>query len=271
MSPLAGATVITLAVNLPGPLAAARLAALGARVIKVEPPTGDPLHHASPDYYGELAAQQEILTLDLKSPDDAARLDELAAHADVLLTSMRPRALKALGVVDLVRRHDLVHVEIVGFGGDRADIPGHDLTYQAAHGSLVPGTMPTIPVADVLGGEQAVTAALAGLRQRQYAPTGYGRVMRVVLDEAAHWAAGMARHGITSPGGFLGGGSPFYRTYATQDGHIALGAVEAHFVRMVSEHIGDDHESLEKAFATQPTHAWVQLAHAHDIPIEPIH
>lgn len=167
---LTGITVITLAVNLPGPLTAARLTAMGARVLKVEPPSGDPLQHVAPQYYRELAAHQEVMTLDLKTDSDKATLDSLAADAHVLLTSMRPRAAAALGLPALVERHGLVHVEIVGFNGDRADVPGHDLTYQAAHGSLVPGTMPTVPVADVLGGERAVTAALAGLRLREQAP-----------------------------------------------------------------------------------------------------
>lgn len=152
MPALAGVTVITLAVNLPGPLAAARLAQLGAHVIKVEPPAGDPLAYAAPDYYRELSASQEARTLNLKKAEDLEQLDGIAASAQILLTSMRPRAAAALGVPALVARHGLVHVEIVGFNGDRADVPGHDITYQAAHGTLTPDTMPTVPVADVLGG-----------------------------------------------------------------------------------------------------------------------
>lgn len=269
---LAGVTVITLAVNLPGPLAAARLVQLGAHVIKVEPPAGDPLAFAAPDYYAELAAGQDVRTLDLKTAEARRQLDELASSAHVLLTAMRPRAAHNLGLPELVAQHGLVHVEIVGFAGERENVPGHDLTYQAAHGSLVPGSMPTVPVADVLGGEHAVTQALAGLRQREQDPAGTsaGVVRRVVLDDAAGWAAGMARHGITAPGGPLGGGSPFYDTYATADGHIALGAVEPHFAQAVAQAIGADRETLTRAFAARPTQAWVELAQQHDIPLEPI-
>ena len=50
-SPLSGVRVVTLAPNLPGPVAANRLVTLGATVTKVEPPAGDPLAVASPDYY----------------------------------------------------------------------------------------------------------------------------------------------------------------------------------------------------------------------------
>lgn len=270
--PLDGVTVISLAVNLPGPLAAARLRSLGARVIKVEPPQGDPLAFAVREYYDELTAGQEVVTIDLKDPAGRERLDGLAAEADLVLTAMRPRAAAALGLPDLIDRHGLVHVEIVGFADDRADVPGHDLTYQAAHATLVPGTMPTVPIADVLGSENAVVAALAGLRQRDQRTGGQsgGIVRRVVLDEAAAWAAGPARHGLSSPGGHLGGGSPFYRTYATADGNVAVACLEPHFARALATQLGSEHEQLERAFAARSTVHWTDFAAEHDLPIEAI-
>lgn len=270
--PLSGVTVITLAVNLPGPLAAARLASLGARVVKVEPPIGDPLSVYVTDYYKELAAGQEVVTIDLKSPEGVRQFDQLAKEADILLTAMRPKAAHALGIPDTVDKYRLVHVEIVGFAGDRADVPGHDLTYQAAHKTLVPGTMPTVPVADVLGGEHAALQALAGLREKENrgADVAGGIVKRVVLDEAAQWAAGPARHGLTGPGTRLGGAAPEYRTYVTQDGHIAVACLEPHFAKALAEQLGSEHEELEAAFASQPTAHWVEFAHTHDLPIEPI-
>lgn len=270
--PLAGVTVINLAINLPGPLAAANLSALGARVIKVEPPAGDPLKHVVPEYYEELSAGHEVATINIKDDEGGSRFDELAADADILITAMRPRAAEALGLPSLVDRYGLVHVEIVGFAGERANVPGHDLTYQAAHGTLVPGTTPTVPVADVVGGDKAATAALAGLRQRDLQKQGQriGIIKRVVLDEAAAWAAGPARHGLTSPGGPLGGASPFYRTYDTADGAIAVGCVEPAFAKALAQQVGSDHETLERAFAANPTSEWMELAQTHDLPFEPV-
>ncbi|WP_293851666.1 CoA transferase [uncultured Brevibacterium sp.] len=270
--PLSGVTVITLAVNLPGPLAAARLASLGARVVKVEPPIGDPLSLYVTDYYKELSDGQEVVTIDLKSPEGVQQFDQLAKEADILLTAMRPKAARALGIPDTVDKYGLVHVEIVGFAGDRADVPGHDLTYQAAHKTLVPGTMPTVPVADVLGGEHAALQALAGLREKEHrgADLTGGIVKRVVLDEAAQWAAGPARHGLTGPGTRLGGASPEYRTYATSDGYIAVACLEPHFAKALAEQLGSEHEELEKAFASQPTAHWMEFANTYDLPIEPI-
>ncbi|GEB24630.1 CoA transferase [Brevibacterium aurantiacum] len=269
---LAGVTVINLAINLPGPYAAARLSSLGARVIKVEPPTGDPVAHIVPGYYRELTAGHEILTLNLKDDEGIARLHELAAEADVLITAMRPRAAQSLGLPSIVESYGLVYVEIVGFAGEREDIPGHDLTYQAAHGTLVPGMTPTVPVADIVGGECAATAALAGLHKRDSQTGGKKTsiVSRVVLDEAAARAAGPARHGLSSPGGPLGGGSPFYRTYDTADGTIAVGCVEPVFAKALAQHVGSDHASLEAAFATKPTSDWMELARAYDLPFEPV-
>ncbi|MFE1083351.1 CoA transferase [Brevibacterium sediminis] len=266
--PLDGVTVISLAVNLPGPLAAARLSALGAEVIKIEPLTGDPLDAAVPEYYRELTVGQDIRRIDLKDPAGKAGLEALAADAQVLLTAMRPRAAAALGLPELVEQHGLVHVEIVGFAGDRADVPGHDLTYQAAHSTLVPGTMPTVPIADVLGGEHAALEALAGLRQKEQLGAAGGIVKRIVLDDAAAWAAGPARHGLSSPGGHLGGGSPFYRTYPTSDGHIAVACLEPHFAKALAAHIGTEEAVLESTFAGKPTAHWVDFAAEHDLPIE---
>ena len=88
---------------------------------------------------------------------------------------------------------------------------------------------------------------------------------RVVLDEAAQWAAGPARHGLTGPGTRLGGAAPEYRTYATQDGHIAVACLEPHFAKSLAEQLGSEHEELEAVFASQPTSHWVEFAHTHDL------
>ena len=146
--PLAGVRVVSLAVNLPGPLAAARLRELGATVTKVEPPSGDPLASGAPRWYSSLTAGQHIVSLDLKDSGDRAKLDELLAEADLLITSMRPTALKRL---ELSRPHErfprLSLIEIVGRAGDLAERPGHDLNYQAAQGTLTPPHMPKVPIA----------------------------------------------------------------------------------------------------------------------------
>lgn len=265
MQPLDGVRVVSLAVNLPGPLAAARLAAMGASVTKVEAPAGDPLHLHAPGWYAELTQGQQVLTLDLKDPADRERTSRLLADADVLLTAMRPSALDRLGLQDEVDEHGLVLVEIVGHDGDRADEAGHDLTYQASAGTLRPPHLPTVLVADVLGGERAVSATLAGLRQRDL--HGGPVRQRVVLEDAARAAADGVRHGLTASGGLLGGALPTYDVYPTADGHVAVAALEPHFARRLAEAVGTTHEELAARFAAEPSAHWEALARRLDLPL----
>ena len=98
MRPLDGMRAVSLAVNVPGPTAAAGLVALGASVTKVEPPAGDPLAAAHPAWYDELRAGQQVVTLDLKQEADRTGLEGLLETADLLLTSNRPGALARLGL-----------------------------------------------------------------------------------------------------------------------------------------------------------------------------
>lgn len=267
--PLHGVSVVSLAVNLPGPFAAARLRSMGADVCKVEPPSGDALRTVAPGWYAELTAGQEVVTIDLKGVAGRAELDRRLSGADVLLTSMRPSALAELGLASLVERHGLVLVEIVGYDGDRANEPGHDLTYQAARGTLAPPSMPLVPLVDLLGGERAVSSTLAGLRRRQLGePCPHERV---VLDDAAAAAASGVRHGLTGPGDVLGGGSAAYGLYASADGHVAVAAIEPHFAQRLAASIGATRADLEVELASRTSAHWEAVGRALDIPIVAVH
>jgi len=72
MDILRGIRVVNLALNLPGPLAAHRLALMGATVVKVETPAGDPMELYSAAWYREMAAGQELVQLDMKTPGGQA-------------------------------------------------------------------------------------------------------------------------------------------------------------------------------------------------------
>lgn len=266
---LEGVRVVSLAINLPGPLAVARLAALGATVIKVEPPSGDPLATAAPRWYAELIASQEVAVLNLKNPRDRAELDALLKDADILLTSSRPSALRRLGLLDAgpAANPRLSHVEIVGYDGDREDTPGHDLNYQAEHGTLHAPHLPLAPVVDLLGAERAVQAALAAVLTTMR--TGLGIHQRVVLEDAASDAGAAARHGLTGTGGPLGGALPSYEIYASADGHVAIGAVEPAFQKRTLEllGVGDNRDEIAAALEMKTNREWEELAASHDIPL----
>ncbi|OMH25199.1 hypothetical protein BKD30_06390 [Tersicoccus phoenicis] len=259
--PLSGVTVVSLAINLPGPLAVARLVSLGAAVTTVEPLAGDPLRAAAPDWYDELHRDVAVVTLDLKVASDRARFEELVSRADVLLTAMRPAAAARLGLPSLAERHRLAFVEIVGHDDDR---PGHDLTFQAEAGLLTSGSPPLVPVADLLGAERAVTAVFAALRLRD---AGLPSHQRVVLAEAAHDAAAAVRHGLTGPGMPLGGGLDEYGIYATVDGHVAVAAIEPHFADRLASLVGGTRDELTARLARDTTAAWERFGREHDLPI----
>lgn len=259
---------MSLAGNLPGPLAVAALRDLGAAVVKIEPPAGDALVGAAPSWYRELTDGVDVRTLDLKSVDGLAALAELLVGADVLVTAMRPSAFGRLGLGKLASTFpQLCHVEIVGYDGAAEEVAGHDLTYQAAYGTVRAPHLPLVPVADTVGGERAASAALALLLAR--AETGTGGHHRVTLDSAAYDSAAALRHGLFGDGAPLGGALPSYNIYATADGHIALGALEPHFEARAREVLGCDGtaDGFARAFAAQPTAHWEALAETHDIPL----
>jgi crotonobetainyl-CoA:carnitine CoA-transferase CaiB-like acyl-CoA transferase len=252
--------LVTTAVNIPGPVAAARLRELGAEVTKVEPPDGDPLALAAPDWYERLVSGQRVVRLDLKEK----RVDELLAETDLLLTSQRPAALARLGLAwdELHERHpQLSQVAIVG-EGERA---GHDLTYLAGRGLLDPPRLPRTVAADLLGAERAVSAALAALLR------GGGAYVEVSLAEAADVLAEPLRAGLTAPGGALGGGLAVYGLYETGRGWIAVAALEERFRQRLAEGLGVAELTrplLESAFRARSAAEWEAWALELDLPIE---
>ena len=268
--PLHGVSVVSIAVNLPGPAAAARFIELGACVVKVEPPSGDLLAWAVPTYYAELVAGQEVLILDLKSDAGRRELEILLADADLLLTSHRTSALERLGLgwAAVHARHPrLSQVAIVGHRAPRDDVPGHDLTYQADLGLLTPPVPPLVPLADLSGAERAVSAGLAALVRR--AATGEASYVQVPLDEAAAVMAGPLRHGMSGPGTLLGGAVPGYGLYRSSDGWLAVAALEPHFLRRLTEalEVTGTADELAAAFGTRTSAQWQEWAAQRDIPI----
>jgi crotonobetainyl-CoA:carnitine CoA-transferase CaiB-like acyl-CoA transferase len=252
--------VVTTAVNVPGPVAAARLRDLGAAVTKVEPPSGDPLLLAAPEWYERLVAGMEVVRLDLKAESP----EGLLARADVLLTSQRTAALERLGLAwaGLHERHPrLAQVAILG-EGERA---GHDLTYLASRGLLDPPHLPRTVMADLLGAERAVSAVLAALLG------GGGSYVEVSLAEAADALAEPLRAGLTAKGGVLGGGLPVYGLYEASDGWIAVAALEPGFRSRLAEGLGVvelSRSQLEGAFRLRTAAEWEAWALELDLPVE---
>lgn len=272
--PLAGMRVVTLALNVPGPMAAERLRDLGATVTKIEPPQGDPLELASPVWYGELAAGVTVIKCDLKTPAGRAQLNERLGDTDLLLTSQRPAALARLELAWEalhVRFPRLCQVAMVGYAAPDQNVAGHDLTYLGSNGLLRPPALPATLFADVAGSEQAALAAVAALLARER--TGVGQYIEVAIAGAARRLAAPYRAGLTAAGARLGGGFPGYNLYRTKDGWVAVAALEPHFYQHLCQQLGvtaPSYEAMAARFALETNAHWSRFAKENDLPIAPV-
>lgn len=268
---LQGVKIVTLGLNVPGPVAAARLASLGAEVTKVEPPGGDAISNAAPGWYASLCQGQTVLRLDLKTSDDRAKLDYLVEKADLLLASFRPSALKRLGL-DWETLHarypELCFVGIIGYPAPLEERTGHDLTYQADLGLLHPPQMPPTLFVDMAGAERAVSMALTLLNRK--ARTGEAGCAWVSLHECARDLAAPLRAGLTSSEGSLGGAYSLYGLFRANDGWIAVAALEPHFAQRLLSELGvktADRAALEKIFLQRKAESWEKWAEELDLPL----
>lgn len=271
MKLLDGIKVVNLAINLPGPAAGRRLQKLGAQVVKVEPPGGDPMFHFMPEWHAEMAKGQEIVTLDLKDADQRGSLDKLLAEADLLITATRPAALERLGLGwdELhLKCPNLCQVAIVGYPPPYDNAPGHDLTYQAKLGLLTPPQMPRTLIADMAGAEIAASEALALLLAKERGQeAGYAMV---ALSEAAAYMSEPFRIGFTAPGTMVGGGLPEYNLYEASDGWIAVAALEPHFKVAMEKALNFEPKSpdeLRPIFVKKRATEWEEWAKELDLPI----
>ena len=289
IKPLRGIRVLSLALNLPGPAALMRLRAMGATCVKAEPPapkgapagtSGDPMGQYSPEAYTTLHEGIKTVTIDLKSEQGQARLHKELARTDVLLTSFRPSALRKLGLGWKALHKawpQLSVVAIVGAPGERAEEPGHDLTY-LADARLITGTeLPATLFADMAGALMASEAALQaviGCQRR-----GKGVFQEMALSEAAAWLALPRTWGLTMPAGPVGGAHAGYRVYPCRNGRVAVAALEPHFATALCDVAGlgtpdaatmfrpATHEAIA-AFLAGKTRAQLdRLAAKHDIPL----
>jgi len=277
--PLAGFRIVSLALNIPGPVALATCRRWGARCDKFEPPVGDPVRHWAAGVYAELHRGVRVRTVDLKSAAGAAALHRVLAEADLLLTAFRPQALARLGLswrALRVRHPALSMVAIQGAAAPaRANEAGHDLTYQAEHGLVAPGGLPRTLVADMAGAEAVQQAVLLAALDKAQGRVAQRRV--VGLSEAAERMAAPQRWGLTRPGGLLGGGHAGYQVLRAQDGWVALAALEPHFGQRVAALVGlaaptnwgaaDTRAAVAAWVAGHSTAALSALAARHDLPL----
>ncbi|HEX8637927.1 MAG TPA: CoA transferase [Pyrinomonadaceae bacterium] len=272
MLTLKGIHIVSLALNVPGPVAAARLQEMGGSITKIEPQSGDPLMLYSSEWYEQLARGQQVLKLDLKETVQRGQFDELLKYSDLLITSMRLPALERLAL-DWSRLHrrfpNLSQIALIGYSSENKNLAGHDLNYQSALGLISPPQLPKTLFADIAAAERIVSTALLLLlaREKRLKASGYAEVS---IYETAKIFAAPLHYDLTSRGGTLGGGDAAYNLYRTADGWIALAALEPHFWNRLLAELNlqnANRKELKNIFLTDTSENWTEWAKKRDIPI----
>jgi len=242
--PLLGIRVVDLTTMVFGPYATQIMADLGADIIKVEPPGGDPTRFINagpaPDLGGvftNINRGKRSVELDLTREEDRATLRKLIAEADVFIHAMRHKAITRLGFdYEAVRaiRPDIVYTNCYGYSrrGPSRDKPAYDDTLQAECGvvhlqSLMTGEpqFAATIIADKVSGLTALYATLAALFHR--ATTGQGQEVEVGMFETmasfmlTEHASGMLFDPPLGQAHYHRAVSRERRPYRTKDGYIA--------------------------------------------------
>ncbi|MCV7431580.1 CaiB/BaiF CoA transferase family protein [Mycolicibacterium bacteremicum] len=244
-APLAGVRIIELAGIGPGPFAGMMLADLGADVITVDRPGGNPWAEGGHDV---MFRSRRSIAVDLKNPGGAEVVKELCRDADGIIDTYRPGVAERLGIGPqdcLVVNPRLVYGRVTGWGqdGPMASLPGHDINYIALTGALHaigrrggPPTAPLNLVGDFGGGGMLMAfGMLAGILSAR--ATGTGRVVDAAMIDGASALMAMF-HALRGKGDFsadrgthlLDSGAFFYDVYLTRDGQwVSIGAIETQF------------------------------------------
>lgn len=285
VQPLTGVLVVDFTRYLPGAYAARELLRLGARVVRVEPPEGDPMRTGAPAWDAALRAGVESVVCDL--PEDGPFARALCARADVVLEGFRPGVASRLGIGPEHVPERVVYCSITGFGseGRHRDRAGHDLNYLGWAGVLedTAPAPPPIQIADLAAGALgAVVQVLAALLERQR--TGSGRHVVVSMTHGAHDLVAHRLGGDPVPR-LLTGGLACYRTYRAADGrYLTVAALEPKFFRRLCELLerpelserqyDEDQEALASElaaiFATRPLAEWLRLCEDEDVCLGPV-
>jgi crotonobetainyl-CoA:carnitine CoA-transferase CaiB-like acyl-CoA transferase len=281
VQPLAGMLVVDLTRYLPGAFASRELQRLGARVVRVEPPEGDPMRHTAPAWDAALSAGKESVAVDLKTDPELARA--LCARADVVLEGFRPGVAARLGVgyADIAALSPrVIYLSVSGFGqaGPDAERPAVDTVFQAFTGIMsvnrgadgIPHRVGVIVIdmATALASFQAVAVSLYARRDEprgRYIESSLlrgGSTVQTVSMIQHHLEGGKPQPGLT-PSGTFKARDGWINLTILRDGEfralcdaLDLPAVKAdpRFATNDSRfaHVADLNAALEPAFASRP-------------------
>jgi crotonobetainyl-CoA:carnitine CoA-transferase CaiB-like acyl-CoA transferase len=259
---LSGIRVLDMSLFLPGPYLTTVMADHGAEIIKLEPPSGEPVRQIGQRagghsvWFRNIARGKKSVVLNLKDAEDFASFKDLVQTSDVLVEAFRPGVADRLGfgaeaMTKLNPR--LVYCSISAFGqtGPERNRPAHDLAVEALAGTLSVNlgqdgkpTNPNVPVADVTASLLALSGILMALLRRE--TTGRGDVIDMAMfDATLSWlpnatgaVIGDDRAPVVKHERQWGGGS-FYGIYPTSDAKwVVLGGSEHKFVENLLHALG---------------------------------
>ncbi|MCH7857366.1 MAG: CoA transferase [Gemmatimonadetes bacterium] len=274
-SSLDGIRVCDLTQNLAGPLCAQILGDLGAEIIKVEAPGGDPGRAWGPPFWGSdstlfLSANRNkrSIILDLKNPEAREILYRLAKESDVLVQSARFGVPERLGYdYESIKaiRDDIIYMSVSAYGdrGPMREFPGYDPLMQAFSGIMSVTGHPGGPPARVGGsvvdygtGMWATIAILSALRTRD--ATGRGaKLDAALLDTAVGWVSYhlsgyFATGDVPGPMGSAMDSIVPYQGFQTADGSVMIsGGSDLIFVRLCNA-LGLGELGEDPRFLTNP-------------------
>lgn len=259
--PLEGVRVLDLSRVLAGPLCAMIAGDLGADVIKVEGPEGDPVRSLAPPFFGAEATyylavnrHRRNVVADLRDADDFEQVARLVEVADAVVENFLPSQVRSLGVDRLrARNPQCVWVSVTSAtdGGPLTDRPSFDVLAQARSGLMgvsgEPDGEPTkcgAPIADVVTGLYAAVGLVTGLLSRAKGRSG-GHFEAPLLESAmsalVNQAQGYLSTGVDPPR--LGNDHPSIAPYGplrSADGLVLLAVgTDAQYERLI-EILGDD-------------------------------
>jgi len=306
MGPLAGVKVIEIAAIGPGPFTAMMLADMGADVIRIDRPGGNPTTPGDPKR-DILNRGRRSLALDLKSKAGRDAALRLIDGADALLEGFRPGVMERMGLGPepcLMRNERLVYARMTGWGqkGPLAGAAGHDINYIALTGALAAmgrsqSDAPAVPlnlIGDYGGGAmQCAFGMVCALFEAQR--SGKGQVVDAAMVDGTaslmsvvHMLDAMGLWQPKRSANLLDSGAPFYDVYATRDSrYVAIGPLEPQFFAALLQKLGltdhpacrnqfdrtawpDMREAIAGRFAEKTRDEWCALLEGSDVCFAPV-
>jgi crotonobetainyl-CoA:carnitine CoA-transferase CaiB-like acyl-CoA transferase len=248
---LNGVRVVEVASFYPAPFCTQILAMLGAEVIKVEPPQGEPARLLDA-VFAALNRGKKSVTINLKSEEGRKKFFELAKDADVIVESFRPGVVKKLGIdYESIKKVNpsIIYCSLSAYGQNTKlkHVPAHDINTLALGGILEVSGFgeprdPNVQLADFSSSMYATIMILSSLYEKE--KTGKGRYIDISMFHSALFSIPLHSAPLLNGMEILPAFSsnPVYGIYRTKDGYITIGIIaEEHFWKRLCKALGLDY------------------------------